>query len=384
MIEKQYFLRFNIWQRIEHAVLVLSFATLALTGLPQKFPLVSISQGSISVLGGIQTIRIIHRVAATLFMLETIYHVVELGYKLFVKKLEATMAPSLADLKNAVQAFLYNIGLSKMQPKMGRYNFVEKAEYWAMVWGMVIMALSGYMLWNPIATSKLLPGQFIPAAKVAHGGEAILAVLAILVWHFYNVHLKKWNWSMINGKISREEMEHEHALELETLDQGIEKPAESPRAVQRRLSLYAPLAAVFSVVFLYGIYLFVSFEDTAILTVPPGESAPVFSEQTPTPTGRLPEATAIGSSPTSGQTWNTGIGELFTSRCGTCHGSSGGVTLDSYSALMRGKDGTPVLVPGNSASSPMITLQQKGDHPGLFSPEELTRVIEWIDVGAPE
>ncbi|HZW02652.1 MAG TPA: cytochrome b/b6 domain-containing protein, partial [Anaerolineaceae bacterium] len=194
--------RFQIAQRIEHIVLILSFTILALTGLPQKYPLSPISQGIVGALGGIEAIRIIHRVAATIFVLESVYHLVYVGYMLFVKRRQASMVPTLDDGKDAIQSISYNLGLTKQEPKMPRFNFAEKMEYWAMLWGLLVMAVTGFMLWNPIATARILPGEFIPAAKVAHGGEAILAVLAIIIWHFYNVHIRTFNKSMFTGKLS--------------------------------------------------------------------------------------------------------------------------------------------------------------------------------------
>jgi cytochrome b subunit of formate dehydrogenase len=172
--------RFSAFQRIEHWVLFASFTVLALTGLPQKFALAGVSDAIIAFLGGIETVRIIHRVAATIFMLEAVYHLVVVGYKLFVLRLKASMIPGSGDVTEAIQAVLYNLGIRRQQPKAGRYNFAEKLEYWAMVWGLVMMGATGFILWNPIVSSTILPGEIIPAAKSAHGYEAVLAVLAIL------------------------------------------------------------------------------------------------------------------------------------------------------------------------------------------------------------
>ena len=86
-------------------------------------------------------------------------------------------------------------------PQEARYTFGEKVEYWSVVWGTVIMAVTGFMMWNPISTLRFLPGEAIPAAKAAHGGEAVLAVLAIIIWHFYHVHIKTFNKSMFTGKL---------------------------------------------------------------------------------------------------------------------------------------------------------------------------------------
>jgi hypothetical protein len=140
-------------------------------------------------------------------------------------------------------------------------------EYWAVVWGTVIMILTGFILWNPIATSRLLPGEFIPAAKAAHGGEALLAVLSIVTWHLYNVHVKHFNKSMFSGWLSRHEMEEEHPLELAALESSPVKSVESS-VLRRRQRLYLPVALLFSLALLVSVYFFVTFEATAITTVP--------------------------------------------------------------------------------------------------------------------
>ncbi|HQL39695.1 MAG TPA: hypothetical protein PKV95_09470, partial [Anaerolineaceae bacterium] len=197
--------------------------------------------------------------------------------------------------KDGIGMIGYNVGLRKDRPRMGRYNFTEKVEYWAMMWGLVLMGLTGFMLWNPIATTNILPGQFIPAAKVAHGMEAVLAVLAILIWHFYNVHIKKWNWSMIKGKLSHEEMEEEHAGELDEIERG-EAGRIAPLAdIRKRRNIFIPLAVVFALVCLFAIYQFVTYEETALTTIAPAasEDAPVFSVPTTVPEA-LPSSESNG------------------------------------------------------------------------------------------
>ena len=110
------------------------------------------------------------------------------------------MLPIINDVTNVFQAFMYFIGRRKQPPQQGRYTFEEKLEYWAVVWGTMIMAITGFMMWNPIATTRILPGQFIPAAKVAHSLEAVLAILSILIWHMYQVFVRHFNKSMYSGK----------------------------------------------------------------------------------------------------------------------------------------------------------------------------------------
>lgn len=263
----QRYARFDRSQRIEHGLLIFSFTVLSISGLPQKYPDAAWGEWTIRLLGGIESTRFIHHSAAILLILGSIYHAVSLGYRLLVRRVELTMLPGWKDVVDAVQSLAYNFRLRGEPPRMGRYTFGEKVEYWAVVWGTVIMILTGFMLWNPIATTRLFPGEFIPAAKAAHGGEALLAVLSIVTWHLYNVHVKHFNKSMFSGWLSRHEMEEEHPLDLAAREQGQERPVD-PALVDRRRRYYLPVAFLFSVALLVSVYFFVTFEATAITTVP--------------------------------------------------------------------------------------------------------------------
>lgn len=280
--EQQQYHRFDIFQRSEHIVLLVSFTVLAVTGLPQMYSQQPWATAMILGMGGIETVRIVHRVAAVALILGTIYHFVALAYRIYVKRVALTMLPGLQDVKDGLQALGHNLGIVKSAPRMGRYNFGEKIEYWAVIWGTVVMVITGFMLWNPIATTSVLPGEFIPAAKAAHGGEALLAVLSILTWHFYHVHVKRFNRSMFTGYISREEMEEEHALELEEIEQGLPRVEPDPEVINRRRRVFLPVAAVVTVLLLIGLYFFVTFEQTAITTVP-RQPIDVFVPVTPLP-----------------------------------------------------------------------------------------------------
>jgi cytochrome b subunit of formate dehydrogenase len=247
--------------------MLLSFTTLGLTGLPQKFPTASLSVFFLNLLGGIEGLRQIHHTAAIVMMLGTIWHLVVFGYLSYVRRVRLSMLPSLQDIKDGVQALRYNIGFAKSFPQMGRYTFEEKMEYWAFVWGTIIMAVTGFMMWNPLSTVKFLPGEFIPAAKAAHGAEAVLAVLAIIIWHMYGVHVKRFNKSMFTGQMSEQDMLHEHPLELADIKAGIADRPVEPATLARRKRIYYPIAAVFAIAMLVGVYAFVNAEDTAISTV---------------------------------------------------------------------------------------------------------------------
>ncbi len=374
--------RFPLARRIEHLIMLLSFTTLALTGLPQKFPGASLSIAFVYVLGGIENLRKIHHFAAIVLMLGTAWHILVFGYLGYVRRTRFTMLPSLQDLKDAWQAFMYNIGRAKTPPQMGRYTFEEKMEYWAFVWGTIIMGLTGFMMWNPISTVKFMPGEVIPAAKAAHGGEALLAVLAIIIWHMYGVHIKRFNKSMWTGKMTEEEMLHEHPLELADIKAGIADRPVDPVALQKRQRVYFPVAAVLALFMLGGVYGFVNAEKTALTTterrVPTVE---VFVPQTPTPAPTLtptvpatetplPTSTPSEPQPTSptpstqssSLTWDNAIGAIFQAKCGTCHGAAAtaGLNLTTYANAMKGGNSGPVIVPGDPVNSLLVKKQEAG------------------------
>ena len=289
-------------------------------GWRRSFRATAIAAAFIELLGGIERTRVIHHTAAIILALECIYHIIVLAHKTYVRRTELGMLPGPKDALDALDVLRFNLGLTKDHPKLPRYNFGEKVEYWAMLWGTAIMGLTGFILWNPIVVAKVLPGQFIPAAKAAHGGEAILAVLAILVWHFYNVHLKSLNKAMFTGKMSRHQMEEEHGEELERLAAGKVRPAPSPEGMRRRERIFIPFAIVATLVMvLCRVYWAVTAETTAVATAPlPANAVPVFVPVTPSPTP-VPSATPEGGSlgvpiphPVAGQ-----------EQCLTCHAAGG-------------------------------------------------------------
>ena len=266
--EKQY-PRFRTMARIEHAILMVSFTVLAITGLPQKYALQAWAEWMIGVMGGIEFIRIVHRWAAIILVIGSIYHMFTSAYRFFVKRERMRMLPEKKDLLDVIQTIKHNLGFTDEAPRMAKFNFGEKVEYWAVVWGTAIMAITGFVLWNPIAATVLLPGQFIPAAKAAHGGEALLAVLSIVIWHMYNVHIKHFNPSMFTGKLPRHQMEEEHALELERLEAGGDPwPELALPVLQHRRRIFFVVAAVVGILLLAGLIWAFTFEETAIQTIP--------------------------------------------------------------------------------------------------------------------
>ena len=384
--------RFPLARRIEHWAMMLSFTLLAITGLPQRFSSSPISIAFVGMLGGIEVLRSIHHIAAIVMILGTAWHLLVFGYLSYVRRTRLTMLPTLQDAKDALQAFMYNIGRSKTPPQMGRYTFEEKMEYWAFVWGTIIMGVTGFMMWNPITTTRFLPGEVIPAAKAAHSGEALLAVLAIIIWHMYGVHIKRFNRSMFTGKMTEEEMLHEHPLELADIKAGMAERPVDEATLRKRQRVYLPIAGALALFMLLGVYGFVNAEQTALTTVPRQDpTVEVFVPWTPTPAPTMtptPEGGAATDAPIPAGplTWNDTIGPILQAKCSTCHGEGalGGLNLTTYEAAMAGGASGPVIIPSDSQGSLLVQIQQSGDHPAVLTPEELALVIEWIDAGAPE
>jgi formate dehydrogenase gamma subunit len=286
MSQAKEYLRFSRSQRLEHWVMVVSFTLLAVTGLPQKFAGAGWAEVMIAALGGIEFTRLIHHTAAIILLLAAIYHFVSLLHQVIVRRVRWTMYPQMQDVLDAIQTVLYDLGVRKQTPQYDHFAWGEKFEYWALAWGTVIMALTGLMMWNPIIVTRFLSGDVIPAAKAAHGAEAILAVLAVVVWHFYNVHLKEFNKSMFTGQLSAHEMQAEHALEFERLTQGETPRAPDPQVLRRRQRVFMPIATVVSLALLFTVFLFTTAETTALQTIHPlpGQLVQVYVPQTQTAT----------------------------------------------------------------------------------------------------
>lgn len=298
--------RFGPGARFEHVILILTFTGLALTGIPQRYADASWAQGAINLMGGIESIRILHRILAAVLMAEVIYHGGVVTYKLFVLGRRASMMPGMRDITDVFKFIGYNLGLTREHPNMPRFNFGEKAEYLAVVWGTVIMVITGFMLWNPIATASVLPGEIIPAALAAHSAEALLAVLSIITWHMYNVHVKRFNRSMFTGNISHEEMVEEHGEELERIQRGDVPQNPPPDVFRRRMRLFVPYAFIMGSLLTIGLIWFVTFEDTAIETIDPVAIDP---------DAPLLVSADVGNPATGGNLW-------MAQECQTCHGEN--------------------------------------------------------------
>lgn len=399
--------RFDKVQRIQHIIFLISFSILGLTGLPQKYILSPISIGFFNFFGGIENVRAIHHTSAIVMMIVSVFHVLEVLYRVFVLRTPISMIPWINDAIHVYEDVLYYIGRRKHKAYYGRYSYAEKMEYLALIWGTVVMGLTGFMMWNPISTLRAFPGEAIPAAKAAHGGEAVLAVLAIIVWHFYHVHIKQLNKSMFTGTLSREEMEHEHPAELAAMDAGEHINVIPDAVLRKRQMIYTPIAIAILAVFSYGFYFFIGYETTAVTTLPAGSTVQVYVPQTATPlptaTATIPPTKAPSATPTSATedvpaastpgeannaiVWDSAIGPLFAQKCLMCHGpsASGGLNLSTYADAAKGGATGAISIPGDSANSLIITKFEGGKHPyAVLSPEELAQIKAWIDAGSLE
>ena len=387
MSEERRYLRFPLAYRLEHWIFMLGFTTLGVTGLIQKYASWGISKSIFRLLGGIENARTIHHAAAFILMLEVVYHLGAVGYRLFVLRKRPSMMPGPQDIVAAIQSLLYNLGLSKRHPQQGHFTFEEKAEYWAVVWGMIVMGITGFMMWNPIATTHFLPGEFIPAAKMAHGGEAVLAVLAIALWHGYHVLVRHFNRSMFTGMLTEEEMAHDHPRELADIKAGINEVPVVSKVLAARRRFFLPIYGVFALLMLFGAYKFVTLETTALAALPPAETVKVYLPLTPTPLPTpLPTATPLPQAAVP-SSWEDGIGEIFLKRCSACHGPASpmaNLNLSSYQSILAGSSGGPGIVPGDLNASVVYTKQLAGGHPGQFTAQELEYIKQWILLGVPE
>jgi formate dehydrogenase gamma subunit len=229
--------RMTLNQRWQHVTLLTSFILLVITGFALKFPDTWIGHLLVSHAGGEQVRSLLHRIAGVVLIGAGIYHICYLITAREGRRFFRDMMPKPKDAFDVIGVLRYYLGLSKDRPKFGRFSYAEKAEYWALVWGTIIMAVTGIMMWAKVSTGNLLARWWVNVATTIHFYEAILATLAIIVWHFYMVFLDPdiypMNWAWWDGKMPVEKYRHEHELDTESLataetDETAEDKTEEP------------------------------------------------------------------------------------------------------------------------------------------------------------
>jgi cytochrome b subunit of formate dehydrogenase len=215
------FVRLSLELRLQHGLMALSVILLVVTGLPLKFHESGWAKPVIAFFGGPDFSPIFHRIAATGLIIAGLWHLVFITATREGRRTFLQLIPMPQDARDAWQQIKYYLGRTGERPRYDRFSYVEKFDYWAVYWGMVIMIGSGAMLWFTEFFLRYVPKWVTDIAKEAHSDEALLATLAIVIWHFYNVHLNPHKFPMnktfLTGKISEREMIEEHPLEYERI-----------------------------------------------------------------------------------------------------------------------------------------------------------------------
>lgn len=215
--------RLSAVQRLQHGALVLAFTTLTLTGLPMQFADFSGAGALHAALGGPLLGRALHRGAAVVLIVVLLVHA---GYALALRVRRRppaapawTMLPTRADLREFGETVAWTLGRRDEPPAHGRHHFRSKLHYVAAGWGVLLMTLSGLVLWFPVFFSAILPDPAVGLAQILHGDEALLAVGVVLVWHVWLVHVRPGRHhrflTWLDGRITRGQWRDEHALEPE-------------------------------------------------------------------------------------------------------------------------------------------------------------------------
>jgi formate dehydrogenase gamma subunit len=214
-------IRMNPWFRIAHGGVMLSFPTLVFTGFALKYP-DSWWSGPFLLWGKQDAFRgLLHRAAAVVLIVSTLYHLVHLALSRRDRGFLLAMLPKVKDVTDLVDVVRYNLNLTKDEPQFGKFNYAEKMEYWAFLWGTAVMAISGFLLWFNNFALRHFPKWITDAATAVHWYEALLATFSILLWHFYMVIFDPLVYPMdtawLDGKVPADHYRHSRPAYLRAL-----------------------------------------------------------------------------------------------------------------------------------------------------------------------
>ncbi len=226
-MKSELYVRFKPLHRFNHLLIIISFFGLVLTGMPLAFKDYAWARCLYQLMGGYPTAGYIHRICAGLTFLACFLHFAQLSYAVVIKKQlkellwgPDSVVPQPKDLLDVLGEIIWIIGFGP-RPRFERWIWWEKMEYLSLIWGTLVMGLTGFMLWFPATFSAFLPGWFIDLALIVHRYEAILAAVFVFTIHFIHTHLLPEKLpvdeAMFTGRITEEEMLHERSLYYERL-----------------------------------------------------------------------------------------------------------------------------------------------------------------------
>ena len=213
--------RMTLLFRVQHFMLTIVLLVLAVTGFALMYHENPVAQAIIRLEGGVQNRGIVHRIAAVLLMANLVYHVFYMLLTREGKQEFRDFIVTRGDVDDFLQSLRYNDGMTTQYPRLGRYGYKEKFQYWGTAVGTALIAVTGFMLWAETFSMRFFPKFVLDLALIIHGYQGLLGFLLLFLWHLYNVHLHPsvfpMNPAWITGKVSAEWVRQEHPLEYEKL-----------------------------------------------------------------------------------------------------------------------------------------------------------------------
>ncbi len=225
--------RFSVTTRLQHGLLAVSLATLILTGFPIKFASRAWALTVVRFFGTFEGLLAVHLAAATVLAIVAVWYLVAVSVAIARRRLDFAIVPRLKDFRDFGQHWAYLFGLRAAAPRFGKFTWWEKFEFWAVVWGTLLMGLSGLTLAFPEYAAMYVPRWVVGLLRVAHSNEALLSFLAILIGHFFAVHLSPHVFPSstvwLNGRISLSQLHEDHAMLYEALGGDVAKAPQGMR-----------------------------------------------------------------------------------------------------------------------------------------------------------